>query len=139
MPVVDPVKCVARIASKAGLSEKTKRKALEILKKAEEGKISAGKDPMGLAGSSVICCLRNEWREQNPERRGRSRWCHRGNDQESLQRTQDPPQALRESTSFLLSSISSSIVSIKSDIFSEFNSDSIMPRQMTMSASIDSS
>ena len=41
MPVVDPVKCVARIASKAGLSEKTKRKALEILKKAEEGKISA--------------------------------------------------------------------------------------------------
>ena len=49
MPVVDPVKCVARIASKAGLSEKTKRKALEILKKAEEGKISAGKDPMGLA------------------------------------------------------------------------------------------
>ncbi len=49
MPVVDPVKCVARIASKAGLSEKTKRKALEILKRAEEGKISAGKDPMGLA------------------------------------------------------------------------------------------
>src|SRR3712207_2418750 len=35
MPVVDPVKCVARIASKAGLSEKTKRKALEILKKAD--------------------------------------------------------------------------------------------------------
>ena len=34
MPVVDPVKCVARIASKAGLTEKTKRKALEILKKA---------------------------------------------------------------------------------------------------------
>ena len=33
MPVVDPVKCVARIASKAGLSEKTKRKALEILKR----------------------------------------------------------------------------------------------------------
>ena len=72
MPVVDPVKCVARIASKAGLSEKTKRKALEILKKAEEGKISAGKDPMGLARQQVICCLRNEWREQNPERRGRS-------------------------------------------------------------------
>src|SRR5918995_3395015 len=93
----------------------------------------------GASCSSVICCLRNEWREQNPERRGRSRWCHRGNDQESLQRTQDSPQALRESTSFLLSSISSSIVSIKSDIFSEFNSDSIMPRQMTMSASIDSS
>ena len=31
MPVVDPVKCVARIASKAGLSEKTKRRAMKIL------------------------------------------------------------------------------------------------------------
>ena len=54
MPVVDPVKCVARIASKAGLSEKTKRKALEILKKAEEGKISAGKDQMGLAARYML-------------------------------------------------------------------------------------
>ena len=61
MPVVDPVKCVARIASKAGLSEKTKRKALEILKEAEEGKISAGKDPMGLASCRFICCLCDEW------------------------------------------------------------------------------
>src|SRR3990170_1115251 len=30
MPVVDPIKCIARIASKAGLSEKTKRRALLI-------------------------------------------------------------------------------------------------------------
>jgi transcription initiation factor TFIIB len=60
MPVVDPVKCVARIASKAGLSEKTKRKALEILKKAEEGKISAGKDPMGLAAAALyVACVMN--------------------------------------------------------------------------------
>ena len=59
MPVVDPVKCVARIASKAGLSEKTKRKALEILKKAEEGKISAGKDPMGLAMALYVACVMN--------------------------------------------------------------------------------
>ena len=60
MPVVDPVKCVARIASKAGLSERTKRKALEILKKAEEGKISAGKDPMGLAAAALyVACVMN--------------------------------------------------------------------------------
>ena len=39
MPVVDPVKCVARIASKASLSEKTKREATIILKNAEEIKI----------------------------------------------------------------------------------------------------
>src|SRR5574341_2555501 len=60
MPVVDPIKCVARIASKAGLSEKTKRKALEILKKAEQGKISAGKDPMGLAAAALyVACVMN--------------------------------------------------------------------------------
>ncbi|KAG2474097.1 MAG: hypothetical protein NPMRth3_4930001, partial [Nitrosopumilales archaeon] len=45
MPVVDSVQNVARIASKAGLSEKTKRYAIEILRKAEENKISAGKNP----------------------------------------------------------------------------------------------
>jgi transcription initiation factor TFIIB len=61
MPVVDPVKCVARIASKAGLSsERTRRKALEILKKAEEGKISAGKDPVGLAAAALyVACVMN--------------------------------------------------------------------------------
>jgi len=53
MPVVDPVKCISRIASKAGLSEKTKRKATKILQTAEEHKISAGKDPMGLAAAAL--------------------------------------------------------------------------------------
>ncbi|KKL03873.1 hypothetical protein LCGC14_2621760, partial [marine sediment metagenome] len=53
MPVVDPIKCVARIASKAGLSEKTKRDATKILRTAEEIKISAGKDPMGLAAAAL--------------------------------------------------------------------------------------
>jgi len=53
MPVVDSVKCVARIASKAGLSEKTKRYAVKILKKAKQNRISAGKDPMGLAASAL--------------------------------------------------------------------------------------
>jgi len=60
MPVVDPIKCVARIASKAGLSEKSKRDASKILKRAEEMKISAGKDPMGLAAAALyIACVTN--------------------------------------------------------------------------------
>ncbi len=60
MPVVDPVKCVARIASKASLSEKTKRDATKILKRAEEIKISAGKDPMGLAAAALyVACVTN--------------------------------------------------------------------------------
>ncbi len=53
MPVVDSVQCVARIASKAGLDEKTKRYAIKILKKAKQNRISAGKDPMGLAASAL--------------------------------------------------------------------------------------
>jgi transcription initiation factor TFIIB len=60
MPVVDPIKCVARIASKAGLSEKTKREATKILRTAEEIKISAGKDPMGLAAAALyVACVTN--------------------------------------------------------------------------------
>jgi len=59
MPVVDSVQCVARIASKAGLSEKTKRYAVKILKKAKQNEISAGKDPMGMAASALyISALR---------------------------------------------------------------------------------
>ena len=60
MPVVDPVQCVARIASKSGLSEKTKRDATKILNRAEEIKISAGKDPMGLAAAALyVACVTN--------------------------------------------------------------------------------
>ena len=53
MPVVDSEQCIARIASKAGLSEKTKRYAVKILKKAKENEMSAGKDPMGMAASAL--------------------------------------------------------------------------------------
>lgn len=60
MPVVDTIKCISRIASKAGLSEKTKRKATKILQTAEENKISAGKDPMGLAAAALyVACVTN--------------------------------------------------------------------------------
>jgi transcription initiation factor TFIIB len=66
MPVVDPTKCVSRIASRANLSERTKRRALEILRKAEEARISAGKDPMGLAAAAlyVSCTLEGEDKTQ---------------------------------------------------------------------------
>jgi len=60
MPVVDSVQNVARIASKIGLSEKTRRYAIEILRKAEEDNSSAGKNPMGLAATALyIACVTN--------------------------------------------------------------------------------
>ena len=62
MPVADPVKCLARIASKAGLQEKTKRRAVEILRRTIESNGSAGKGPMGLAASAlyVASVMENE-------------------------------------------------------------------------------
>jgi len=62
MPVVDPAKCVSKIASKAGMGEKTQRRALEILLRAEQTRMSAGKDPMGLAAAAlyVACVLQSE-------------------------------------------------------------------------------
>ncbi len=60
MPVLHPTKCVARIASKIGVGEKTKRKALEILKRADEARISASKDPMGMAAAALyLSCVSN--------------------------------------------------------------------------------
>jgi len=60
MPVVDSVQNVARIASKIGISEKTKRYAIEILRKAEENEISAGKNPIGLAAAALyLSCVKN--------------------------------------------------------------------------------
>ncbi|ABK78493.1 transcription initiation factor TFIIB [Cenarchaeum symbiosum A] len=58
MPVIDPIKGMSRIASKAGLSEKTKRKAHEYLKEANRIEVSAGKDPMGLAAAALyLACV----------------------------------------------------------------------------------
>ncbi len=53
MPVADSVQCIARISSQVDLSEKTKRHAAKILKKAEKDQILAGKDPMGMAASAL--------------------------------------------------------------------------------------
>ena len=58
MPVVDPVKGVSRIASIAELSEKCKRKAVEILNQAKKLGIVAGKDPMGIAAAALyLSCI----------------------------------------------------------------------------------
>jgi transcription initiation factor TFIIB len=66
VPVADPAKCISRIASKAGIQERTKRRALEIIRRAVEARTSAGKDPMGLAASAlyVACVLERENKTQ---------------------------------------------------------------------------
>ncbi|NOJ27751.1 MAG: transcription initiation factor IIB [Nitrososphaera sp.] len=58
IPQIDPMKCIARVASKANLTEKTKRLAIGIMQEVIKSGISAGKDPMGLAASVLyLACL----------------------------------------------------------------------------------
>jgi transcription initiation factor TFIIB len=58
IPMVDPIKCIVRVANKANLSEKTKRLAMNIMHSVTRSGISAGKDPMGLAASVLyLSCM----------------------------------------------------------------------------------
>jgi transcription initiation factor TFIIB len=59
VPNIDPIKCIAKVANKAKLTEKTKRQAIDIMDKVTENEISAGKDPMGLAATVLyISCIK---------------------------------------------------------------------------------
>ncbi len=51
IPVVNPMKCVARVANKLSISEKTKHQAFNIMDEVINKKINAGKEPMGLAAT----------------------------------------------------------------------------------------
>lgn len=60
MPLVDPMKCVVKIANKAKLSEKTTRMAMRTMSDLTKKEISAGKGPMGLAATVLyLSCLSN--------------------------------------------------------------------------------
>jgi transcription initiation factor TFIIB len=58
VPMVDPVKCVSRVANKANISERTKRKAMNMIYDVVKSGLAAGKDPMGLAASVLyVSCV----------------------------------------------------------------------------------
>jgi transcription initiation factor TFIIB len=61
MPVIDPMKCIAKIANKANLSEKSKRMAIDTMKDLVNTQIPAGKRPMSLAATILyLSCMRND-------------------------------------------------------------------------------
>ena len=66
MPVPEAELRVPKIAAKVGVGEKTQRLAIDILRRAEKLKTTAGKDPMGLAAAAlyIACVLNNERRTQ---------------------------------------------------------------------------
>ncbi len=58
VPMVDPVKCVSRVANKANISERTKRKAMNMIYDVVKSGLAAGRDPMGLAASVLyVSCV----------------------------------------------------------------------------------
>jgi transcription initiation factor TFIIB len=59
IPMVDPIKCITRIANKAEITEKTKHQAINLMNIVTEIEISAGKDPMGLAATVIYAsCIK---------------------------------------------------------------------------------
>src|SRR5919199_782096 len=59
VPIIDPMKYIAKVANKANLSEKTKRQAAEIMNNITQREISTGKNPIGLAASVLyVSCTK---------------------------------------------------------------------------------
>jgi transcription initiation factor TFIIB len=53
------MKCVARVANRLSISEKTKHHALEMMEEVVNKKITAGKESMGLAARCSGCIRSN--------------------------------------------------------------------------------
>ncbi len=66
MPVMDPVKCISKIATGVQISMLTQQRAIRFINEAKNKGIVTGKDPMGLAAASlyVACVLEGEKKTQ---------------------------------------------------------------------------
>jgi transcription initiation factor TFIIB len=57
-PVIDPMKCIVKVANNADLNENTKRQAMDVMNNLSKREISAGKHPMALAATVLyVSCL----------------------------------------------------------------------------------
>jgi transcription initiation factor TFIIB len=66
VPIVEPIKCISRIANKVDIGQKTKRQAMNIMSDiTKRGGISAGKNPMGLAATVLYLSSRITGEEEN--------------------------------------------------------------------------
>jgi transcription initiation factor TFIIB len=58
IPLIDPVRCLVKLANKAQVDEKIKRYAIDYLKQIIDSNLSAGKDPMSIAATVLyLACL----------------------------------------------------------------------------------
>ena len=59
LPTIDTTKCIARVANKVSISEKTKHQAINLMNDVVKNGIAAGKDPMGLAATVLyVSCIK---------------------------------------------------------------------------------
>jgi transcription initiation factor TFIIB len=67
VPMLDPVKCVSRVAGRARISERTKRKATDMIFDVVKSGLAAGRDPMGLAATVLYlaCTSSGESKSQS--------------------------------------------------------------------------
>jgi transcription initiation factor TFIIB len=57
-PVIDPMKCIVKVANNADLNENTKRQAMDVMNNLSKREISAGKHPMAIAATVLyVSCL----------------------------------------------------------------------------------
>ncbi|MGE5634836.1 MAG: transcription initiation factor IIB [Deltaproteobacteria bacterium] len=62
IPVIDPIKCIVKIANNLNLDEKIKHKAIKIMKEVMKEDIHVGKNPLSIAASTIyaVCKTREE-------------------------------------------------------------------------------
>lgn len=59
VPAIDPMKYIAKVANKANLSEKTKRRAIDIMRDLVKTSNTSGKDPSSLAATVLYMASRS--------------------------------------------------------------------------------
>jgi transcription initiation factor TFIIB len=66
LPIADPARCVTKVGNIAGLSEKTKREAVDLMSHIKETEYPCGKKPMALAATIlyVACSKTGEYISQ---------------------------------------------------------------------------
>ena len=62
IPVIDPIKCIIKIANNLDLDEKSKHKAIKIMKEIMKEEIHVGKNPLSMAASTIyaVCKTKEE-------------------------------------------------------------------------------
>jgi transcription initiation factor TFIIB len=59
VPLIDPVRCLVKLANKTGVNEKVKRCGINCMKQVIDSNMSAGRDPLGLAATVLYISYQN--------------------------------------------------------------------------------